>query len=550
MGNNNNWQVQAPSINLYALDGMYKNRNIIPTGENTLVNMLQDAWNTGKKALQEDFKNNVIGNTDSAEITRAKAQGMTTNQYLQNQASNKGWLMDYIANPLSNPEVQAAADAADKQELAEFEKSFQKRNIDKYVRDHEGAINDASADILKGISNRPYAEQVRLRDAASSAIVRGLAEEFLDPHGEAMQQLNAERLAKGLSPISLESLANNPNKLYQALRTSMNYKTDSAYRLIDTVGGKKGFDSLFEKGSNGKSSIEEMLGIGGRYSNALTNNREALEALNAFRADFSDMTNLTPESLDTWAQQYLASRGIPPNSGLAKTTLVGINGMIRNEINGRYRAMMDSLQYYYNNGKTDSASLANIEALRQQLIDFKSKWGDMLSSENSKTFTELDQRANRFNMLNEVLKQEQMLNGAKNAGNSLIDVVDSGQIDRFKTDPRVSRLFSEFKDNLKQAVKNDPELQKLNISDDDYDRVTYHFLNKASTPLQPLYDRALSAGVDLRNPKGDYINNFNKVFNPNTFSELDKIQMNPKAALKTLATKRSLSQSRNNYQGY
>ena len=174
----------------------------------------------------------------------------------------------------------------------------------------------------------------------------------------------------------------------------------------------------------------------------------------------------------------------------------------------------------------------------------------MLSSENSKTFTELDQRANRFNMLNEVLKQEQMLNGAKNAGNSLIDVVDSGQIDRFKTDPKVSRLFSEFKDNLKQAVKNDPELQKLNISDDDYDRVTYHFLNKASTPLQPLYDRALSAGVDLRNPKGDYINNFNKVFNPNTFSELDKIQMNPKAALKTLATKRSLSQSRNNYQGY
>ena len=151
MGNNNNsnWQVQAPSINLYGLDGMYKGRNIIPTGEKTLVDMLQSAWKKGKEALQEDFKNNVIGNTDSAEITKAKAQGMTTNQYLQNQVSNKGWLMDYIADPLSNSEVQTAANALDTDELAKYKKYLLQQTYDKYVTDRTGATTDAVADLQK-----------------------------------------------------------------------------------------------------------------------------------------------------------------------------------------------------------------------------------------------------------------------------------------------------------------------------------------------------------------------------------------------------------------
>ena len=49
MGRDNSWQVEAPNVNSYMLYDMYKGRNIIPTGDNTLVGMLQDAWNTGKK---------------------------------------------------------------------------------------------------------------------------------------------------------------------------------------------------------------------------------------------------------------------------------------------------------------------------------------------------------------------------------------------------------------------------------------------------------------------------------------------------------------------
>ena len=536
MGNNSNWQVQAPSINLYALDDMYKNRNIIPTGENTLVGMLQNAWNTGKKALQEDFKNNVIGNTDPTDITKAKAQGMTTDQYLQNQASNKGWLMDYIANPLSNSEVQTAANALDKEELSKYKDYLNQQTYDEFVTDRTGATTDAVAKIQKTLLARPVSERSSLQHDALFNLGRGVAERLINPNDTLLMELNKQLVLSGKQPILGEDILRSPDKLLQALR---GMDRSNGTKLFDTVAAREGLNSLFTKGPNGaKSRADEIFGTD-RFANAVQYSREAQQADNAFRSQFQNLAELTPEIYDTWAKRYITSIGLDPNSELAKNALAGPNATVTQYVNEQYRAMLRNYANLLNDSKADTVTLGKKNKAQQDLYNFQLKWGKWLDPSVTTLYNHIKETDDMATQLNNSSALQIGVETASNLGKALTEPVSSRLISGYKTDPRVSQIFNEFKGKLKQTVKEDPDFKGLNLSDDDYDRVAYHFINLVYTPTSPLYDKALTAGIDLSNPAVDNIDKFNKTFNPDTFSGLNEMGMNPKAALLLLGMQRA-----------
>lgn len=536
MRNNSNWQVQAPAINLHALNGMYENRNIIPTGENTLVGMLQNAWNAGKKALQEDFKNNVIGNTDPTDITKAKAQGMTTDQYLQNQASNKGWLMDYIANPLSNPEVQTAANTLDKEELSKYKDYLNQQTYDEFVTDRTGATTDAVAKIQKALLARPVSERSSLQHDALFNLGRGVAERLINPNDTLLMELNKQLVLSGKQPILGEDILRSPDKLLQALR---GMDRSNGTKLFDTVAAREGLNSLFTKGPNGaKSRADEIFGTD-RFANAVQYSREAQQADNAFRSQFQNLAELTPEIYDTWAKRYITSIGLDPNSELAKNALAGPNATVTQYVNEQYRAMLRNYANLLNDSKADAVTLGKKNKAQQDLYNFQLKWGDFLDPSVTTLYNHFVETDTMSTKLDNALALQRGVETASNLGKALTEPVSSRLISGYKTDPRVSQIFNEFKGKLKQTVKEDPDFKGLNLSDDDYDRVAYHFINLVYTPTSPLYDKALTAGIDLSNPAVDNIDKFNKTFNPDTFSGLNEMGMNPKAALLLLGMQRA-----------
>lgn len=533
--NNNNWQVQAPSINLYALDGMYKDRNIIPTGENTLVDMLQKAWDKGKKTLQEGFKNNVIGNTDSAEITKAKAQGMTTNQYLQNQVSNKGWLMDYIADPLSNSEVQASANALDKDELAKYKKYLLQQTYDKYVTDRTGATTDAVADIQNTLNlTRPVNERSSLLHDAIFNIGRGTAERLINPNDPLLMELNKQLVLAGKQPILGEDIMHSPDRLLQALR-GMD-KSEST-KLFDTDAAREGLNSLFTKGPNEtKSRADEILGTGDRFANAVQYTREATEMMNAFKAQFRNLAELTPEIYNTWAQNYLTSIGLNPNSELAKNAIAGPDAIVKQHVNSQYRAMLQNYFNLLNSKKIDTVTLSAKNKAQQEIYDYQLKWGDKLDPSTTQLYNYFKDTDDMATQLFNASTAQKEAERASKLGGALTRSVSSTLVSNYKTDPRTSKLFNAVRSDLVKLVQADPGLQKLGITDNDYDTVTYNLINEASTPGTIMNDYAITNEVDILNPKEDIVDSWRRVYNPDTFSRLDEMHMNPRAALLFLGT--------------
>ena len=527
---NSNWQVQAPSINLYALDDMYKNRNIIPTGENTLVDMLQKAWNKGKKALQEDFKNNVIGNTDSAEITKAKAQGMTTNQYLQNQVSNKGWLMDYIADPLSNSEVQTAANALDTDELAKYKKYLLQQTYDKYVTDRTGATTDAVADIQNTLNlTRPVNERSSLLHDTIFNIGRGTAERLINPNDPLLMDLNKQLVLAGKQPILGEDIMRSPERLLQALR---GMDKSEGTKLYDTDAAREGLNSLFTKGPNEtKSRADEILDTNGRFAKAIQYTREATEMMNAFKAQFSNLAELTPEIYNTWTQNYLTSIGLDPNSVLAKNAIAGPDAIVKQHVNSQYRAKLQNYFNLLNSKKVDTATLSAKNKAQQDIYDYQLKWGDKLDSSITQLYNHIKKTDDMATQLFNASKAEKEAERASKLGGALTGPVSSALVSNYKTDSRTSALFNAVRGDLVKLVQANPDLQKLGITDSDYDTVTYNLINEASTPGTAMHNYAFNKGVDIRNPKGDIVSAWRRIYNPDTFPMLEGMGMNPRAAL-------------------
>lgn len=528
--NNNNWQVQAPGINLYGLDGMYKDRNIIPTGKDTLVGMLQSAWKKGKEALQEDFKNNVIGNTDSADITKAKAQGMTTNQYLQNQVSNKGWLMDYIADPLSNSEVQTAANALDKDELAKYKKYLLQQTYDKYVTDRTGATTDAVADIQKTLNlARPVNERSSLLHDAIYNIGKGTAERLINPNDPLFMELNKQLVLAGKQPILGEDIMHSPDRLLQALR---GMDKSEGTKLFDTVAAREGLNSLFTKGPNEtKSRAAEILDTGDRFDSAVEYTREAEQAANAFKAQFRNLAELTPEIYNTWSQNYLTSIGLNPNSALAKNAIAGPDAIVKQYANSQYRAMLQNYFNLLNSKKIDTVTLSAKNKAQQEIYDYQLKWGDKLDPSTTQLYNHFKETDDMAAQLFNASKAEKEAERASKLGGALTVPVSSALVSNYKIDSRTSKLFNAVRGDLVKLVQADPDLQKLGITDNDYDTVTYNLINEASTPTSIMYDYALNNGVNIRNPEGDIVSAWRRIYNPNTFSRLEGMHMNPKAAL-------------------
>lgn len=527
---NSNWQVQAPSINLYALDGMYKDRNKIPTGENTLVGMLQSAWKKGKEALQEDFKNNVIGNTDSAEITKAKAQGMTTNQYLQNQVSNKGWLMDYIADPLSNSDVQTAANALDKDELAKYKKYLLQQTYDKYVTDRTGATTDAVADIQNTLNlTRPVNERSSLLHDTIFNIGRGTAERLINPNDPLLMDLNKQLVLAGKQPILGEDIMRSPERLLQALR---GMDKSEGTKLYDTDAAREGFNSLFTKGPNEtKSRADEILDTNGRFAKAIQYTREATEMMNAFKAQFSNLAELTPEIYNTWSQNYLTSIGLDPNSVLAKNAIAGPDAIVKQHVNSQYRAKLQNYFNLLNSKKVDTATLSAKNKAQQDIYDYQLKWGDKLDPSTTQLYNYIKETDDMAAQLYNASMAEKEAERASKLGGALTGPVSSALVSNYKTDSRTSALFNAVRGDLVKLVQANPDLQKLGITDSDYDTVTYNLINEASTPTTAMFNYAFNKGVDIRNPKGDIVSAWRRIYNPDTFPMLEGMGMNPRAAL-------------------
>lgn len=541
---NSNWQVQAPSINLYALDGMYKNRNIIPTGENTLVNMLQDAWNTGKKALQEDFKNNVIGNTDSAEITKAKAQGMTTNQYLQNQASNKGWLMDYIANPLSNPEVQASANALDKNELGKYRDYLNQQTYDEFVTDRTGATTDAVAKIQKALLARPVNERSSLLHDAIFNIGKGTAERLINPNDTLLMELNKQLVLNGKQPILGEDIMHSPDRLLQALR---GMDKSEGTKLYDTVAAREGFNSLFTKGPNeAKSRADEILGTDGEFAKAVKYSRDATETMNAFNLAFPNLNDLTPQIFEGWKATLLSSRGIDPNSQKAKDMFAGVNAIVGNYANNKILELMQNYGNSSTSNNLNSLTLADRNKARQAIDDFYGKWGGgpYINSTYRDIYQRLDSTDDRGLNAIKLGNIEKEIARLVKPTKYLTADVSSNQMNNLLGSNKPARNFYyAFKDQLIQAAKNNPRLKGLDLTDDDYTTVAYNFINQAYTSTSEISQYARQNGLDLSNLGENNLTQWNDIFNAKNLSTLENKDMDPISALRYLALKR-LSQNK------
>ena len=542
--NNNNWQVQAPSINLHALDGMYKDRNIIPTGENTLVGMLQSAWKKGKEALQEDFKNNVIGNTDSAEITKAKAQGMTTNQYLQNQVSNKGWLMDYIADPLSNSEVQTAANALDKDELAKYKKYLLQQTYDKYVTDRTGATTDAVADIQKTLNlARPVNERSSLLHDAIFNIGRGTAERLINPNDPLLMDLNTQLVLAGKQPILGEDIMRSPDRLLEALR---GMDKSEGTKLYDTVAAREGLNSLFTKGPNeAKSRADEILDTDGRFAKAVKYSRDATEIMNAFDLAFSNLDVLTPQILEGWKTTQLSNRGIDPNSPEAKAMFAGVDAKVGNYVNNTLLGLMQNYGNSINSGNLNSLTLVDRNKVRQAIDDFFAKWG--AGAYINPTYEGIHQRLNdtddRGQKAIELGNIDRELARLTDSTKYLTaDVSDNQMNNLLGSNTSAHNFYNDFKAQLIQAAKDNPKLKGLDLTDDDYRVVAYNFVNQAYTPTSEISRYARQKGLDLSN-LGENSHRWNDIFNAKNLLTLEGTDKDPISALRVLVLKR-LSQSK------
>ena len=546
MGRDNSWQVEGPSVNPYMLYDMYKNRNIVPTGENTLVDMLQNAWDTGKKALQEDFITNVIKKTDPLDLTKVKPQGMTTNQYLQNQASNKGWLMDYIANPLSNPEVQAAANALDKKEIAQHDESVAKYVQDKFARDHTFATTDLIPFLQKASAGRPYDEQARLMHDNVFNVARATTEEALNPNGKLLRELNAQRLLDKKPVILGEDIMRDPDKLLQALREAGGI--DNANNIFNTVAGQEGVKSPFAKGPNeARSRADEILGTDGKFARGVQYSRDAEQAYKAFKATFSDMSQLTPQGYEAWKTTFANSIGVDLNSQAAKDIFARTDADVGNYVNNIYSGLTSNYGQLVSEGKTDSISLANRNRVKQEAINFRGKWGNKyINSEYPNIFE-------YFHSVDDGGRNAIALAALENAtgeleksvDESLTATIDSDRFNKLISDPIASQLYNACVFQLKQAVKDNPELKELGINDNDYRTVAYNFINQAQTFGKPLNDYAIQNGLDRLGK--DYLTTWNNTFNAKTFSLLKNKKLDPVDALKYLALKRAQSQKRGNY---
>ena len=356
-------------------------------------------------------------------------------------------------------------------------------------------------------------------------------------------ELNKQLVLSGKQPILGEDILRSPDKLLQALR---GMDRSNGTKLYDTVAAREGFNSLFAKGPNGaKSRADEIFGTD-RFTNAVQYSREAQQADNAFKAQFSNLAELTPEIYDTWAKRYITSIGLDPNSELAKNALAGPNATVTQYVNEQYRAMLRNYANLLNNNKADTVTLGAKNKAQQDLYNFQLKWGDFLDPSVTTLFNHFKETDTMSTDLNNALALQMGVETASNLGGALTEPVSSRLISGYKNDPRVSQIFKEFKNSLKQIVKEDPEFKGLNISDDDYDNVAYHFIDLVYTPTSPLYNKALTAGIDLNNPAVDNIDKFNRTFNPNTFSDLNEMRMNPKAALRFLGMQRAQNK-RGNY---
>lgn len=541
--NNNNWQVQAPDINLYGLAGMYKDRNIIPTGEKTLVGMLQSAWKKGKEALQEDFKNNVIGNTDLAEITKAKAQGMTTNQYLQNQVSNKGWLMDYIADPLSNSEVQTAANTLDTDELAKYKKYLLQQTYDKYVTDRTGATTDAVADLQKTLLSRPVNERSSLLHDAIFNIGKGTAERLINPNDTFFMDLNKQLVLAGKQPILGEDIMRSPERLLQALRGMDKSK---GTKLFDTDAAREGFNSLFIKGPNEtKSRADEFFGTDGRFAKSVKYSRDATEIMNAFNLAFPNLGALTPQLLKGWKTTQLLNRGIDPNSPEAKDMFAGVDATVGNYVNNEFLGRMQIYGNSINSGNINSLALVDRNKARQDIDDLYAKWG--ASTYINPTYTGIYQRLNdiddRGQKAIELGNIDKELARLTDPTKNLTADVSSNQINNLLGSNTPARNFyNDFKAQLIQAAKDNPRLKGLDLTDDDYKIVAYNFVNRAYTPTSEISQFARQNGLDLNN-LGENSHRWNDIFNAKNLSTLEGTDKDPISALRVLALKR-LSQSK------
>ena len=542
--NNNNWQVQAPGINLYGLDGMYKDRNIIPTGEKTLVGMLQSAWEKGKEALQEDFKNNVIGNTDSAEITKAKAQGMTTNQYLQNQVSNKGWLMDYIADPLSNSEVQTAANDLDKDELAKYKKYLLQQTYDKYVTDRTGATTDAVADIQKTLDlARPVNERSSLLHDAIYNIGKGTAERLINPNDPLLMELNKQLILDGKQPILGEDIMRSPERLLEALR---GMDKSEGTKLYDTVAAREGFNSLFTKGPNEtKSRADEILDTDGRFAKAVKYSRDATEMMNAFDLAFPNLDDLTPQTYEGWKTTQLLNRGIDPTSPKAMNMFAGTDAKVGNYVNNTLLGLMQNYGNSINSGNLDSLNLVDRNKARQAIDDFFGKWG--AGTYINPTYKGIHQRLNdtddRGQKAIELGNIDKDLARLTDPTKYLTADVSDNQMNKLLgSNTPAFNFYHDFKAQLIQAAKDNPRLKGLDLTDDDYKIVAYNFVNRAYTPTSEISRYARQNGLDLNN-LGENSRRWNDIFNAKNLSTLEGTDKDPIAALRVLALKR-LSQSK------
>ena len=545
--NNNNWQVQAPSINPYVVGDMYKNRNIIPTGEKTLVDMLQKAWDKGKKALQEDFKNNVIGNTDSAEITKAKAQGMTTNQYLQNQVSNKGWLMDYIADPLSNSEVQTAANTLDKDELAKYKKYLLQQTYDKYVTDRTGATTDAVADIQKTLNlARPVNERSSLLHDAIFNIGKGTAERLINPNDTFFVDLNKQLVLAGKQPILGEDIMRSPERLLQALR---GMDKSEGTKLYDTVAAREGFNSLFTKGPNeAKSRADEILDTEGRFAKAVKYSRDATEIMNAFDLAFPNLDVLTPQALEGWKTTQLSNRGIDLNSPEANAMFAGVDAKVGNYVNNTLLGLMQNYGNSINSDNLDSSTLMGRNKARQDIDDFFGKWG--AGTYINPSYKSIHQRLNdtddRGQKAVELGNIDKELARLTDSTKNLTNDVSTNQINNLLgSNHPAHNFYNDFKAQLIQAAKDNPRLKGLDLTDDDYKIVAYNFINQAYTATSEISQYARRNGLDLNN-LGENSHKWNDIFNAKNLLTLEGTDKDPISALRVLALKRLSHKVRGN----
>ena len=402
--------------------------------------------------------------------------------------------------------------------------------------DGAGSTTDAVAKIQKALLARPVSERSNLQHDALFNLGRGVAERLINPNDTLLTELNKQLVLSGKQPILGEDILRSPDKLLQALR---GMDRSNGTKLYDTVAAREGFNSLFTKGPNGaKSRADEIFGTD-RFANAVQYTREAQQADNAFRAQFSNLAELTPEIYDTWAKRYITSIGLDPNSELAKNALAGPNATVAQYVNEQYRAMLRNYANLLNDSKADAVTLGKKNKAQQDLYNFYLKWGKWLDPSVTTLYNHIKETDDMATQLFNASMAQREVETASNLGRALTEPVSSRLISNYKTDPRVSQIFNEFKNKLKQTVKEDPEFKGLNISDDDYDRVVYRFIEQAYTPTSPLGNKALMAGINLNNPVVDNISKFNNTFNPNTFSDLNEMQMNPKAALRFLGMQRA-----------